>query len=83
MGAIEDVGDAEFLIDEQTDKFRFAALGDAAENERVIQAEAAVRRRRSRCCWDHEGIALDRLVHLGGGRCPGPPTRGLCALGWR
>jgi DNA-directed RNA polymerase subunit beta' len=30
---IEDVGDTEFLIDEQTDKFRFTALRDAAENE--------------------------------------------------
>jgi DNA-directed RNA polymerase subunit beta' len=30
---IEDVGDTEFLIDEQTDKFRFLE-----ENERVIQA---------------------------------------------
>ena len=42
---IEDVGDTEFLIDEQVDKFRFLE-----ENERVIQATAAVRRRRSRCC---------------------------------
>ena len=41
---IEDVGDTEFLIDEQTDKFRFLE-----ENERVIQA-GGVRRRRSRCC---------------------------------
>jgi DNA-directed RNA polymerase subunit beta' len=30
---IEDVGDTEFLVDEQTDKFRFLE-----ENERVIQA---------------------------------------------
>ena len=42
---IEDVGDTEFLIDEQMDKFRFLE-----ENERVIQATAAGRRRRSRCC---------------------------------
>jgi hypothetical protein len=35
---IEDVGDTEFLIDELTDKFRFTAARDAAENERVVQA---------------------------------------------
>jgi DNA-directed RNA polymerase subunit beta' len=34
---IEDVGDTEFLIDEQTDKFRFTALRGTVENERVIQ----------------------------------------------
>ena len=42
---IEDVGDTEFLIDEQVDKFRFLE-----ENERVITGAAAGRRRRSRCC---------------------------------
>ena len=41
---IEDVGDTEFLIDEQVDKFRFLE-----ENERVI-TPAGGRRRRSRCC---------------------------------
>jgi hypothetical protein len=35
---IEDVGDTEFLIGAQTDTFRFTALRDTVENERVIQA---------------------------------------------
>ena len=42
---IEDVGDTEFLVDEQVDKFRFLE-----ENERVITARAGVRRRAVRCC---------------------------------
>ncbi len=41
---IEDVGDTEFLVDEQTDKFRFLE-----ENERVIQARRSVPRRAVRC----------------------------------
>ena len=41
---IEDVGDTDFLIDEQVDRFRFED-----ENERVIAA-AASRPRRGRCC---------------------------------
>ena len=42
---IEDVGDTEFLIEEQVDKFRFME-----ENERVIARRADVRRRAGRCC---------------------------------
>ena len=42
---VEDVGDTEFLIDEQVDRFRFEE-----ENERVIAAERPGRRRRGRCC---------------------------------
>jgi DNA-directed RNA polymerase subunit beta' len=41
---IEDVGDTEFLVDEQVDKFRFLE-----ENERVIRRRG-VRRRAGRCC---------------------------------
>ena len=41
---IEDVGDTEFLIEEQVDRFRFME-----ENERVIQ-RADARRRAGRCC---------------------------------
>ena len=54
------MGDTEFLIDEQVDKFRFLE-----ENERVIQRRAG-RRRRSRAARHHQGVALDRVVHLGG-----------------
>ena len=42
---IEDVGDTEFLIDEQVDQFRFLE-----ENERVIADGRRVRRRAARCC---------------------------------
>ena len=35
---IEDVGDTEFLIDEQTDKFRFAKSKHCGERALVIQA---------------------------------------------
>ena len=42
---IEDVGDTEFLIEEQVDRFRFME-----ENERVIARRAGARRRAGRCC---------------------------------
>ena len=42
---IEDVGDTEFLVDEQVDKFRFLE-----ENERVITRRRPAGHRRSRCC---------------------------------
>jgi hypothetical protein len=57
---IEDVGDTEFLLDEQMDKFR-----SLEDNERVIQAGGRPATR-SRCCSDHQSVALDRLVHPGG-----------------
>jgi hypothetical protein len=41
---VEEVGDTEFLIEEQVDKFRFQE-----ENERVLAA-AGCRRRAGRCC---------------------------------
>ena len=44
---IEDVGDTEFLVDEQTDKFRFAI---DHRRERAGDHRAAVRRRAGRCC---------------------------------
>ena len=44
---IEDVGDTEFLIDEQTDKFRFGSGGEHEENERVILHLSVTLTRRS------------------------------------
>ena len=58
---VEDVGDTEFLVDEQVDKFRFQEENDAREEERRkagIGPAVAAR--------NHEGVALDRIVHLGG-----------------
>ena len=58
---IEEVGDTEFLIDEQVDKFRFLE-----ENERVIADGRASGDGAAAAARHHEGVALDRLVHLGG-----------------
>jgi hypothetical protein len=66
---IEDVGDTEFLIEEQVDKFRFLE-----ENERVIQAGWTAGDGAAAAARDHQGVALDRLVHLGG-ELPGNDAR--------
>ena len=58
---IEDVGDTEFLIDEQVDKFRFLE-----ENERVIQRGRPAGVGAAAAARHHQGVALDRVVHLGG-----------------
>ena len=58
---VEDVGDTDFLIDEQVDRFRFED-----ENERVLAAERPAGRRPADAARHHEGLALDGLVHLGG-----------------
>ena len=58
---IEDVGDTEFLIDEQVDKFRFLE-----ENERVIANGGRPATGPAAAARHHQGVALDRLVHLGG-----------------
>ena len=58
---IEDVGDTEFLVDEQIDKFRFLE-----ENERVITTGRASGAGPAAAARHHQGVALDRLVHLGG-----------------
>ena len=58
---IEDVGDTEFLVDEQVDKFRFLE-----ENERVIADGRTSGAGPAAAARHHEGVALDRLVHLGG-----------------
>ena len=66
---IEDVGDTEFLIDEQVDKFRFLE-----ENERVIAGGRPAGDGAAAAARDHQGVALDRLVHLGG-ELPGNDAR--------
>ena len=53
------MGDTEFLIEEQVDRFRF------------MEERAGDRQRRTSgvgrpLLLDHQGVALDRLVHLGG-----------------
>ena len=53
---IEDVGDTEFLIDEQVDKFR---LLEENERGRASGHGAAAAAR------DPEGVTLDRVLHLG------------------
>jgi DNA-directed RNA polymerase subunit beta' len=58
---VEDVGDTDFLIDEQVDRFRFED-----ENERVIYRGGAAGDGAPDAARHHEGLALDRLVHLGG-----------------
>ena len=58
---IEEVGDTEFLVDEQVDQFRFQE-----ENERDRRAGRPAGHGRAAPARDHEGVALDRLVHLGG-----------------
>ena len=58
---VEEVGDTEFLIEEQVDKFRFQE-----ENERVLARRRHAGKGPAAAARHHEGVALDRLVHLGG-----------------
>ena len=58
---VEEVGDTEFLIEEQVDKFRFQE-----ENERVLARRRHAGEGPAAAARHHEGVALDRLVHLGG-----------------
>ena len=58
---IEEVGDTEFLIDEQVDRFRFEE-----ENERVIAAGGQPALGPAAAARHHQGVALDGLLHLGG-----------------
>ena len=58
---IKDVGDTEFLLEEQVDRFRFQD-----ENERVETQEGQPSVGRAAAARHHEGLALDRVVHLGG-----------------
>ena len=58
---VEDVGDTEFLIDEQVDKFRFLS-----ENERVLADGGRPAHGAAAAARHHQGVAVDRVVHLGG-----------------
>ena len=56
---VEDVGDTQFLLEQQVDKFKFRE-----ENERVIAAGRAPGNGTSAAAGHHQGVALDRVVHL-------------------
>ncbi len=56
---VEDVGDTTFLLEEQIDKFRFRE-----ENDRIIQRRRPPRNGPSVAPRHHQGVALDRFVHL-------------------
>ena len=58
---IEEVGDTEFLIDEQVDRWRFQE-----ENDRVLAAGGQPGDRPAAAARHHQGVALDRQLHLGG-----------------
>ena len=57
---VNDVGDTNFLVDEQVEKWVFEE-----ENEKVDGQRAAAGRRRAAAARHHQGLALDRVVHLG------------------
>ena len=58
---VEDIGDTEFLPEEVVDKFKFRA-----ENDRVIEAGGRPAQGKADAARHHQGVALDRFVHLGG-----------------
>ena len=57
---IKEVGDTEFLIGDQIEKWRFDE-----ENQRVLRQERPAGDRRAAPARHHEGVALDRELHLG------------------
>jgi len=57
---VEDVGDTQFLLEQQVDKFRFHE-----ENERRSR-RAANRPLGVRCCWGSRRRRFDGFVYLGG-----------------
>ena len=66
---VEDVGDTTFLLEEQVDKFRFRE-----ENDRIIHDGGRPATGPSVAARHHQGVALDRFVHLGG-ELPGDHPR--------
>ena len=57
---VTDVGDTNFLVDEQVEKWVFEE-----ENEKVDGRRAAAGGRRAAAPRHHQGLALHRVVHLG------------------
>ena len=66
---VEEVGDSEFLIDEVVDRFRFMN-----ENNRLVGGRQEAGQRPPAAARHHQGVALHRLVHLGG-ELPGDDAR--------
>ena len=66
---VEDVGDTAFLLEEQVDKFRFRE-----ENDRIISEGGRPGHGTSVAARHHQGVALDRFVHLRG-QLPGDHAR--------
>ena len=58
---VEDIGDTEFLPQEIVDKFKFRA-----ENQRVLEAGGRPAQGKAKLHGYHQGLALDRFVHLRG-----------------
>ena len=57
---VEEVGDTEFLLDEQVDKFRFRE-----ENERAKAKGGKTGHRPAVAARNHQGVAGHRFLHLG------------------
>ena len=66
---VEDIGDTEFLPEEIVDKFKFRT-----ENAKVIGGGRASGAGQGHAARHHEGVALDRFVHLRG-QLPGDHAR--------
>ena len=58
---IKEVGDTEFLIGDQVEKWRFEE-----ENQRVLEKGGAAGDRRAAAARHHQGEPVDRELHLGG-----------------
>ena len=55
---IKDVGDTNFLVDEQVEKYLFER-----ENQRVLEKRRQARRGRAAAARHHQGEPVDRVVH--------------------
>ncbi len=58
---IKEVGDTEFLVGDQIEKWRFEE-----ENERVLDDKGRAGDRRAAAARHHQGEPVDRELHLGG-----------------
>ena len=66
---IDEVGDTNFLLEQQVDRFRFRE-----ENERVLHERRPSGNRASAAAGHHQGVALHRQLHLRG-QLPGDDAR--------